>query len=148
MSTNFIFKQIDRNKNWETQTNLLNRAVFDAKKQHLKDFEVEIRELKKKRSGNQLRAYWVLIRSVTDWMNDKGNHFTNEQVSNWMKIQSGHCTEIEGQAIPGSIANKSDCSREQMEILTKIILVFGAENLINGCQIEDRDLKELLNYYD
>lgn len=80
-------------------------------------------------------------------MNEKGNHFSNEEVSDWFKIQAGHYINMYGQFLPKSIANKSDCTREQMETLINTILVFGAENLIDGCQIEDRDLVELLNYY-
>jgi hypothetical protein len=146
MTQTFAFKQ-DNGNNWDSITKNLNIRLDEIKSHCKKDFEVEIREIKKKRSGQQLKAFWVLIKSVADWMNEKGNRFTSEQVSAYFKINSGHCNEIEGQSIPKSIANRSDCTKEQMEALITTILVFGAENLIEGCQIEDLALKELLNYY-
>lgn len=146
MTKLFIFRQSNRS-DWEDLTSVLNTSIFDVKRGFKKDFEVEIRELKKKRSGQQLKAYWVLVISVLVWMNEKGNTFTSHQVSDWFKIQAGHCSEIEGQLIPKSISGKSDCTKEQMQQLINIILVFGAENLIDGCEIEDLELAELLNYY-
>lgn len=146
MSQIFTFKQQNRNL-WERITNTLNKQIFATKKQVKGDFEVEIRPLKKKRSVNQLRAYWLLIRSVKNWMNEKGNCFTDEQVSDYFKMSAGHVIGVGEFLLPKSIANKSDCTREQMEALINTILVFGAQNLIADCYIEDRELQELLNYY-
>lgn len=50
MTQTFTFRQQNRN-NWESITSKLNAAVFAAKKGFKRDFEIEIRELKKKRSG-------------------------------------------------------------------------------------------------
>lgn len=147
MSKIFIFRQEDRDKNWVTISQQLEREIYATQKFYKKDFEVEIREFKKRRSGRQLRAYWVIIKTVTDWMNSNGNTFTTDQVSDWFKIEAGHCNNIKGRAIPKSIANRSDCTKEQMETLIKTIIVFGAENLITNCYIEEKDLEELLKYY-
>ncbi len=80
-------------------------------------------------------------------MNAQGNYFTDEAVSGYFKIESGHCSVVNMQSIPKSISNKSDCSVEQMEKLITTILIFGAEHGIDGCEIEDSDFKNILNYY-
>ncbi len=139
----FIFKQ-DNRKNWHNITDSLLRALNEGLP---KDFEVEIKLLNFKRSGSQLKAYWVLVESVRQWMNDKGNTFTKENVSDWIKIRAGHAEKIGFYEVPKSIANKSECSKEQMEAIINTILVFGSENGVLGCEIEDRELKSLLEYY-
>ena len=141
--TKLIFKQ-DNRKNWQNiKTNLL-QIIDEAKK----DFEVEVKELKRNRSGQALRAYWVLIKAVTDWMNSQGNCFTKENVSDYFKIQSGHARIVRMYSVPKSISDRADCRREDMERLINTVLIFGAENGIENCYIEDRDLKGILDYYD
>ena len=138
----FIFKQPNR-QNWPAIADNMLKAMSRAGK----DFEVEVKELGKKRSGNQLKAFWVLIKVIKDWMWEQGNTYTAENISDWIKIRAGHCVEIDGDVFAKSIANKSDCTKEQMEVIIHTILQFGAENGIEGCEIEDRDLKELLEWY-
>lgn len=111
-------------------------------------FEIEIREIAEKRSGQQLKAFWILIESVKRYMNGQGNKFSKEQVAEYFKIESGHFDLINEIKIGRSIANNSDCTREDMEHLINTILKFGIEHDITDCFIEDRDLKELLKHYE
>jgi hypothetical protein len=143
---------MEKMKSYFKQTNRQNwNKIFEGLKENIKNFkgdcEVEVKSLNLKRSGQQLKSYWMLIESVQKWMNDKGNTFSKEEVSSYFKIQAGHSEIIKMYSVPKSIANKSDCSKEQMEAIINTILVFGAENGIVGVEIEDKELKSLLGYY-
>ena len=110
------------------------------------DIQVEVKSFRT-RSGQQLRAYWALIGVVRLWMNEQGNKFSDENVSDYFKIKSGHYTAIDNQIISKSISNKSDCTKEQMEAIINTILQFGAENDIKGCEIADEEFGQLLRFY-
>lgn len=149
---NFLFQQ-SKKDNWSQIRDQFTKSLNDLFRRSSygevnNDFEIEIKELSKKRSGQQLKAFWVLIESVKRYMNAHGNNYTKDQIAEWFKIEAGHCDSIEGQRIGKSIANKSDCSKEQMEALITEILKFGAENDIKDCYIEDRELEELLKFYE
>lgn len=148
----FIFKQSNK-ANWSNIRDQLNATLNDIFRRTSfgelkKDFEIEIREICKKRSGRQLKAYWALINKVKNWMNSHGNNYTKEQVSDYFKVTVGHVSEVEGITLPGSIANKSDCTKEQMEKLINEITKFGAEHDIEDCYIRDDELAELLKFYE
>lgn len=113
-----------------------------------KDFEVEIRSVGNKRSGQQLKAYWVLINLITDYMNDQGNLFSPEEVSSWVKIQSGHYHWVGGEKIARSIANKSAATVEEMRKIINFIIHFGIEHNIKGCDISNAELDNLLRFYE
>jgi hypothetical protein len=138
------FKQ-DNRKNWGNIHNNLIKVIGDFKG----DCQVEVKPLKKKRSGNQLKAYWALMSVVHKWMIEQGNVGYNlELLSDWFKVRSGYYILMDdGIKIPKSISNKSDCSVEQMEAIINTILEFGREFGIPNCEIEDRELQELLKYY-
>ncbi len=113
-----------------------------------KNFEIEIRQVGKKRSGNQLRAYWVLINLITDYMNEQGNFFSPEEVSSWVKIQANHYHWVGGEKIARSIANKSDATVDDMKKIINFILDFGIEHNIRGCEISNAELDALLKFYE
>ena len=101
-----------------------------------------------KRSGQQLKGYWVLIRIVKDWMTEQGNNFTDEEVSNYFKIRAGHYSNIGGVQTPKSISNKSSITVLEMEKLLREIEIFGASNEIPNCYLEDQAKKEMLNWLE
>lgn len=78
----------------------------------------------------------------------EGNCFSSKEVDQYFKIVAHHCTNINGVILAKSIANKSECSKEQMEALITEIIKFGAENGIPDCFIRDDELTALLNFYD
>ncbi len=115
----------------------------------------------KKNSNQQLRAYWRLIKVCKNFMNNLGNNFTDEEVSTYFKIRSGHYTEVKGVVeqvcngidrdcikIPRSIALDSGTTTKEMKQLIDTILEFGLDNGIEDCYIESQELDELLKYYD
>lgn len=107
------------------------------------DFKVTIDKVR----GSELRAYWVLIGVVTSWMNEQGNHFTKEEVSDWFKLRAGHSKGMYEERISRSIAVKSDCTWQDMKKLIDYIIQFGAENQIRGCELKKRDEEELEKLY-
>lgn len=113
-----------------------------------KDFELEFRKIDNKRTGQQLKSYWHLIRVVRNWMNNLGNKFSDEEVSNFFKIKAGHCTQIDDVWIAKSVANKSDCTTVQMKAIIDEILEFGVENNIEDCEIDNSELDGLLKFYE
>ena len=115
--------------------------VFRTKK----SFAVTISDVK--RSKPQLRAYWVLVRAVKKWMQEQGNVYSENEVSDFLKIQAGFYSEIAGQKIAKSISNKSNITVLEMEQLINYILQFGAEMQIQDCIIKNKDLEEMLNYF-
>jgi hypothetical protein len=113
-----------------------------------KEYLIYTEPFSKKRSKNQLRAYWRLIHIVKNYMNnDCGNEFTSEQISDWFKIISGFYTDFEGIYLPKSISDKSKCTKEDMKNLINRIINFGVENDIEDCFITDSEWKEILNDY-
>ena len=115
--------------------------VFRTKK----SFAITISNVK--RSKPQLRAYWVLVRAVKRWMQEQGNVYSENEVSDFLKIQAGFYSEIAGQKIAKSISNKSNITVLEMESLINSILKFGAEMQVEDCIIKNQDLEEMLNYF-
>lgn len=111
-------------------------------------FIIDCEPLINKRSGQQLRAYWLLIQIVKMWMNEKGNNFSNEEVSCWFKIKAGFYTEINGLKIPKSISDKACCTKDDMKNLIDCILDFGIKNDIDNLFIDSYDYQSLMDYYD
>ena len=151
MTKPFIFKQTNQD-NWskirDEFNTTLNKIFCKISFGEIKDdFEIEIRKICKKRSGSQLKAFWVLIAVVKKYFNSHGNHFTDEQVAEYFKRAANHVTKIAGETVGKSIANKSDCTVEDMERIINTILQFGAVHNIENCYIEPRDLQDLLNNF-
>lgn len=129
-----------------------------------KDFEITIGPRTNPRGEKALRAYWMLIGVVQKWMQDQGNIFTKEELSDYFKVQSGHKRRVNNvqlcdievvgsdneqfySYIPRSIANNSGCTFEDMKVLIDYILRFGEGNNIAGCMIEPYEWREFKTYY-
>ena len=140
---NFICRKTDKN-----YYSIANNAKDQIEEQvrFKNSFQVNIGD--PKRSGQQLKGYWVLIRIVKDWMTEQGNNFTDEEVSNYFKIRAGHYSNIGGVQTPKSISNKSSITVLEMEKLLREIEIFGASNEIPNCYLEDRAKKEMLNWLE
>lgn len=145
MENQFLFEKTKKN-NWPSLMNSM-RLCFDNYSKTKYDFEVIIRNYSKKRSSNQLRAYWMLIRIVKDYMNSEGNSFDDKTVSDYFKIHSGHFEVIDDVKIPKSIAFNSGTTRVEMKNIIDAILKFGIDNNIKGCHIESDVLKDLIASY-
>lgn len=151
MQSNFAFRQANR-ESWHNVRDKLTFALNEIFRkssfgEYKKDFEVEITEINSKRSGSQLKVYWHLIKVVREYMNRGGNNYSKSVVDEWAKRGGGHYEIINGEKYGKSIANKSDCTIEDMRNIIEFILQFGAEHHIDECYIEDKDLEILLNYY-
>ena len=109
---------------------------------------IEIEPLFNKRTNKQLRSYWLLIKTCKFFMNSHGNDFTDEEVSYYFKIKSGHYTELDGVKLAKSISDKSLTTKAEMEHLINTILEFGVENGIDDCRIDSEELRSLLSYYE
>ena len=140
---NFICRKTDKN-----YYSIANNAKdqIDELVRYKKSFQVNIGD--PKRSGQQLKGYWVLIRIVKDWMTEQGNNFTDEEVSNYFKIRAGHYSNIGGVQTPKSISNKSSITVLEMEKLLREIEIFGAEHGIPNCYLEDQAKKEMFNWLE
>ena len=152
MSKTFIFKQSNKT-NWSGIRDQLNCTLNDIFRRvsfgEIKDdFEIEIKKICKKRSGSQLRSFWLLIGVVKKYFNSfPPNNYTDEQVAEYFKRAANHVTKIAGETVGKSIANKSDCTVEDMERIINTILQFGTVHNIENCYIEPKDLQELLNNF-
>lgn len=108
---------------------------------------IEVEKLYKNKTNQQLRSFWMLIRIVKLWMNEKGNNFTDEEVKNCFLIKSGHYQEINNVKLAKSIANTSNTTKQDMTNIINNILEFGIDNNITDCYIDSYDLESLLNNY-
>ncbi len=108
---------------------------------------IEVEKLYKNKTNQQLRSFWMLIRIVKLWMNEKGNNFTDEEVKNYFLIKSGHYQEINNVKLAKSIANTSNTTKQDMTNIINNILEFGIDNNITDCYIDSYDLESLLNNY-
>lgn len=150
-SKTFAFTQLNRS-NWHKVRDSFNTFLNDVIR-HVTvgkcgdDFEIEIHRVSKKRSGQQLRSYWRLVRIIKDYMNSLGNKFSDEEVSDWIKISAGYFKEIRGEKIAKSIANKSDATVEDVKNILEFMLDFGAEHKIRDCNIASTEYDEIINFY-
>lgn len=147
----FIFTQANKS-NWhklrDSFNTLLNEIVRNSTLDNCKhDFEIEVRRIAKKRSGQQLRAFWRLVKVIKDYMNSQGNRFTDKEVASWIKISAGHFEEISGQKVAKSIANKSDATVDNMVKILEFMLDFGNEHKIKDCYIASTEYSEIINFY-
>lgn len=109
---------------------------------------LDCERLANKRTDKQLRGYWVLINSLVVFFNENGLYYTKEMVSDVFKIKAGLFKEIQGEKIPLSISNKANRTKEEMERLINTILEFGLINNIKDCYLTNRELTDLLNFYE
>lgn len=99
-------------------------SIKNYAKKH-EPFNILIQPVLEKRTSRQLRYYWVLISIIQDWLNEQGNQFTREQVSDLMKAK--FYNEIitlpngEKRKVLKSISDKSETDiKEMAEYITKI----------------------------
>lgn len=173
----FIFKK-DNKQSWESIKSNLIQKVNELIGVADKDFQINIGPYKEKRSCQQLKGYWVLVKAIQEWVLERGNLYLKddlgrlysvnnaETLSDWIKIQAGHCEkrviaalyykdkfEIGGTTpdyinIPKSISNNSDCTKEDMKKIIDWVLNFAVEFNITNCYIQDKELDNLLGFYD
>lgn len=146
MKNKFNYLQQNKQNDW-SQINHQLKTCFHRWQDSEKDFQVIIEPYQEERSPKALRGYWRLIGIVTDWMNDKGNHFVKEEVSDYFKIQAGHKRKIGNEFVPKSIAKNAGCTWLEMKHLLDYILQFGYENNIMGCELTSDEEREFKEYY-
>lgn len=94
---------------------------------------IELEKLYKNKTNQQLRSFWMLIRVVKLWMNEKGNNFTDEEVKNYFLIKSGHYQEFNNVKLAKSITNTSNTTKQDMINIINNILEFGITYNIKDC---------------
>lgn len=141
----FIYEQSNK-KNWEKIAERCQKTVSEFGESN-KDFSVEIKQYRKKRSGPQLRAFWKLVEVIRGYMNDEGNNFSPETVATYFKILGGHYDVIGNEKCAKSIANKSDATVEDMRKILDAMLKFGIEESIRGCYLDHWEEEEILNSF-
>jgi hypothetical protein len=113
-----------------------------------KEYILLTEEAEKRRSNNQLRAYWRLINVVWHYLKyDCGNEdYTKEQVSDSFLIDAGYCSNVRGRETAKSISNKAKMPRETMTRVIENIMQFGEENHIQDCFLMSSELNEILSW--
>jgi|TARA_Y100000310_G_scaffold129918_2_gene129104 hypothetical protein len=144
--TKFIF-EITNKRNWDGIEGHAIGLIKKATSESIQDFSIIIDKHSPKRSSKQLSGYWVLINICKDFMNERGDNLTSEEVSYYFKIKAGHYNLIDGVKIARSISNKSDTTREDMQKIIHCIMEFGVDNDIQDCHLEPRELRDMLNYF-
>jgi len=142
----FIFEK-NNTANWGSIHNNCSNTLTDLVQHCKQDYIVTIDKYSPKGSDEQLHSYWMLINIVKGYMNDQGNNYSQEEVSDYFKINSSHYRVIGSNKIPRSIKKSSKTTVEEMKGLITTILEFGKDHCIKNCHIEDQALKELLTYY-
>lgn len=95
----------------------------------------------------QLKSYWMLIEVCKNFMNEKGNNFTKEQVDYYFRMKAKHYTDIDGIIVIKSISKRNGATKEEMTNLINTILDFGKQNQIKDCEIISPYLRDLLKNY-
>lgn len=140
---NFVFTQENKENVWGAF-----KVALKAWHTSHKKFEVVIREYRQERGEQALKAYWVLIGIVQQYMNKNcGNTFTKEEISDYFKMQAGHKRRVNEIDIPRSIANNAGCKWDDMKNILDYILRFGVEHEIRGCEITTMQKQEYYKYY-
>jgi hypothetical protein len=113
-----------------------------------KEYILLTEEPEKKRSNNQLRAYWRLINVVLHYLKyDCGNEdYTKEQVSDSFLIDAGYCSSVRGRETAKSISNRAKMPREVMTRVIENIIQFGEENQIQDCFLTSSEMNEILGW--
>lgn len=144
MTQTFPFIQANRN-NWETITGNLNAAVFTEKRSFTKDFEIEIRDVKKVKSYKQLkglyRLFTVLLPHFQEWT---GEYWDNEKIKELIKKRYGYTTKFRGVEICKSL---KDAKMEDLIGIIKETEKFGAEMGVENCHLESWEMIELEKHY-
>jgi len=143
----YIFKQEDKT-GWATLKATCFNDIDRITKGAREDFVIKIARYNKKRSGSQLRAYWVLINSIRVWSAEQGNNYTKEDLSDYFKMRSGHTKEVMGVIRVKSISDRSETTNEDMKNLINTILDFGLDHGIEDCRIDPKELREMLKFYE
>lgn len=133
---------------WEMTVKNIRVAFKKWKNQLYNDNPKEFKVTIDKVRGGELRAYWVLITIVKDWLFEQGNINSKEEVSEMFKHLAGHTKIINGVEVSRSIANNSDCTWKDMSNLLSCILAFGQENNIVGCELKEKDKEEIRKNYE
>lgn len=110
------------------------------------DLKITVENYKPK-GDKALRGYWLLLGVVEKWMQEQGNSYNKEELSDYFKLQVSHSMKLNGQFIPRSISNKSDCTFEDLKKLIDYIVRFGDENNIKGCELRNGQEQEFIDYY-
>tara|TARA_Y100000310_G_scaffold75263_1_gene71530 strand:- start:4498 stop:4998 length:501 start_codon:yes stop_codon:yes gene_type:complete len=157
-TSKFVF-QIIKGKwteNLLTIKNCLFKRLDELITESTQSFEITISPYSPEKSAKQLMAYWVLIKVVREYINNQqgGYEYSPEEISDYFKIEAGHCIEVSTKCLgkekekkPRSISKKSKTTREEMRNLINTIIEFGAIYDIEGCYIEDKELKDMLSYF-
>lgn len=125
----------------------MSEAMVKDDYNHNRGFIITITRVTSKNNLQQLRGYWRIIRVIKEWMNSQGNHFTDEQVSDYFKVQAGHCNTIRGVSIPKSIALNSKTTAEEMFYIIDEALEFGKRFDIPDCNITPQERADIQDYY-
>jgi hypothetical protein len=133
---------------WAHKIDAVSKLIKELSIECKQDFIVTIDKYSPKRSGKQLRAYWRLINVVRKFMQEEGNNYTQEEVSNFFKNNAGLYKEAYGGKALKSISSKGETTVEEMKGLIETVLQFGIDFGLKDCFIEPEELKELLKYYE
>lgn len=127
-------------------------GIFNTDQDKYKPFRITI----DKPRGVTMAAYWVLIKNLQHYyLEDVGQMYIwdsygriynvniDEQLSDWVKVEAGHCdiVEVNGKkhAEPREIKYKSGCTWQNMKQLLDFLLRFGEENNIIGLELKPKD---------
>lgn len=110
-----------------------------------KTFEVIFREPVNK---GAFRGYWVLIGKARDWMNDQGNNYTKEQISEYFKRENNFVENIEGVETTRSLKRNDGCTHDELISLINSITRWGAQHDIKGLHLTSEAELELQKYYE
>jgi hypothetical protein len=89
----------------------------------------------KGKTSPQHRKYWKCIQQIKEGMNDLGNEYNEEDISQFIKMRSGFTKVVDGQVVTKSIADKSeDATNANLRHLIDFMIRFGQEYL--GIEIE------------
>jgi len=133
---------------WPAKAGAVGQRVAELSTECKQDFIVTIDKYSPKRSGKQLRSYWRLINVVRKFMENEGNLYTQEEVSNFFKRNAGLFKDIYGGKTLKSISGKGETTVDEMKKLIEVVLQFGIDFEIKDCDIEPEELRELLKYYE
>ena len=94
-------------------------------------FNVIIKPVANKRTSKQLRYYWIVIHKIQQFLNENGNHLSEDQVSDIMKSLFYYdiitMPDDKQRKVLKSISDKSETDKTEMaDFITKII-VYCAE---------------------
>ena len=98
---------------------------------------VTVEKVSKKRSNQQNRYYWLVIRIIKDELNNQGWNLTDKDVHEMMKLRFLKTDIINlstGEVLSMIKSTSSLTTTEEMEYITDVC-AYGRENL--GCKIPE-----------